>query len=306
MRFSGKSFLLILLCLVLAVASAGGEATPEPGRSLFRVHQINIGCGDAYLLTVDDIVILVDCGTDSTLPISEGLHNYPLFEYLEASGIDHVDVHFVTHWHNDHCYNVDTLMQMYGTEDTIVYGASKELLPELAPLPKGTYRHLIEGDHFSIGPLDVLCVGPAYRDNLTGTFNHDSLNFIITYGKIRYLFTGDYVERTVRSRWTEKVENIDVMSFPHHGLTPICITTWCMKLMNPRLVLVPGRASGPAQQFAKHEAHVQTYGVYLSAKDGHIIVTSDGTNIWYAVDVNPGEFPLGKELSPRPVRKEKP
>ena len=111
-----KAFSLILI-LVLAACSLPGSgaagSVPDPDRELLRLHQINIGSADAYLLTVGDIVILVDCGTNITVPISDNANNPPLFSYLEASGIDHVDVHFVTHWHNDHCYNVDRLSALY-------------------------------------------------------------------------------------------------------------------------------------------------------------------------------------------------
>ena len=89
---------ILVLVLAAAVLPASAEQSPEsavpspaPGSELLRLHQIDIGCGDAYLLTVGDYTVLVDCGTDSTLPIAQHVHNYPLFDYLEAVGIDHVD-----------------------------------------------------------------------------------------------------------------------------------------------------------------------------------------------------------------------
>ena len=297
---------ILVLVLAAAVLPASAEQSPEsavpspaPGSELLRLHQIDIGCGDAYLLTVGDYTVLVDCGTDSTLPIAQHVHNYPLFDYLEAVGIDHVDLYFVTHWHNDHCYNVDTLMELYGREDTVVYGSTPELYAELAPLPTGIYRHLIDGDHFTAGPLDILCVGPVFRDNLVGTFNHDSLNFIVTWGNHRFLFTGDFVERTVCKNWPEETADIDVLSFPHHGLEPMTMTKECFRHMDPRLVLIPGRQAGPVRSFAFHTAYAGKDAVYLSMKDGNLLVTSDGTNLWYAANVVPGELPLGELLPPR-------
>ena len=294
----------VLLTLTLAVCclfSCGfAEDTPDPERELLRLHQIDIGSADAYLMTIGDIVILVDCGTNSTVPISDHANNPPLFNYLAASGIDHVDVHFVTHWHNDHCYNVDRLSELYGTDSTVVYGASRDLLKTLAPLPAGTYQQLKDGDHLTIGPLDVLCVSPPFLERLTGESNSQSLNFIVTYDHIRIYFAGDFMDWSLVRRWGDTLADVDILSFPHHGLgNPYAVTERVYKLVNPHLVLVPGGERGTVRRFALHEAYAQTDPVILCTKDGNILVSTDGTDIWYATHVEPGTFPLGEKLPPR-------
>ncbi len=275
------------------------ETAPPDEESLLRLHQISIGCADAYLLTVGDTVVLVDCGSDTTAPISVAYRNYPLLEYLEGTGIDHVDVHFVTHWHNDHDYNVNVLGELYGTDETVVYGPSAELYRELRPLKAGTYRQLRDGDRLTIGPLDVLCVGPAYAEDIQGDRNPDSLNFIVTYGKVRIMFTGDATEYTVARRWGEEIRNIDIFSFPHHGLQPIVVQPYVYRIINPRLILIPSKVKGAVRDFAVNKVYIGRDAVYLSARDGHMLVTTDGDRIWYAEGVEPGTFPLGEPLPPR-------
>ena len=296
------SVLLVLMLTILCLPAAGhGESEPDPERDLLRLHQINIGSADAYLLTVGDTVILVDCGTNITVPISNNANNPPLFNYLEASGIDHVDVHFVTHWHNDHCYNVDRLAELYGTEDTIVYGASPKLLKDLDPLPVGTYMQLKDGDRLTVGPLDILCVSPPYKEEGLGALNNNqSLNFIVMYHDIRIMFTGDYMDWSLRRRWGDTLANVDILSFPHHGIdNPLSVTKEVYKIVNPHLVLVPGGERGLIHRFAMHEAYAQTDPVILCTRDGNILVTTDGSEIWYATQVEPGTFPLGELLPPR-------
>ncbi len=267
---------------------------------LLRLHQINIGTADAYLLTVGNLVILVDCGTSPHDPLSPDMVNAPLFEYLEASGIDHVDVHFVTHWHKDHAYNVDTLSELYGTENTVVYGPSPELDKDLAPLPAGVYRQLKDGDQLSVGPLEILCISPPYKKDLRGRINRESLNFIITFQKHRFLFTGDYMDWTLYRRWQDILADIDVLSFPHHGIgNPFAVTKNVYRLVNPRVVLNPGADRGIIRQFAIHTAGVGQDAIYLCTRDGNLLVTSDGENLWVATDVQPGEFPLGEPVPPR-------
>ncbi len=272
------------------------EAEEEKERKpLLRVHQIDIGCGDAYLLTVEDTVILVDCGTNTTDPIRERHTNAPLFDYLEASGIDHMDAHFVTHWHNDHCYNVDTLSRLYGTEDTVVYGPSEKIYAEFRNLPNGVYRQLKNGDRLTVGPLEILCVGPA-RSRITGEKNIDSLNFIVYYGEHTFMFTGDWVDRTVRTRWEQEITDIDVFSFPHHALKPIAINKETYAVINPRVVMIPSNERGNAREFALYTARVKRDAVYLSGKEGNALVTSDGVDLWTATWVTPGTLSLGDKV----------
>ena len=290
---------ILVLVLAAAVLPASAEQSPDtavpspsPDSTLLRLHQIDIGCGDAYLLTVGDYTVLVDCGTDSTLPIAQHVHNYPLFDYLEAVGIDHVDLYFVTHWHNDHCYNVNYFLGLYGTENTVTYGVSEEYFPGLAPLPAGTYQQMINGGHVQIGPLDILCIGPVDQENLTGNINPQSMNFIVSYGSHRFLFTGDWVDQTVADRWPDEITGIDVLSFPHHGHEPMYITRKCYAMMNPRVVLIPGRGSYNVRKFVK-SLGLLDHTVLLSGNDGNILVTSDGSSLWVASHVRPGEFPVG-------------
>lgn len=299
-----RRIFFVFLALALAVCCLSGngsaESGPDPEQELLRLHQIDIGSADAYLMTVGDIVILVDCGTNITVPISDNANNPPLFDYLEASGIGHVDVHFVTHWHNDHCYNVDRLSELYGTDDTVVYGASPELLKTLDPLPFGTYKQLKDGDRLTVGPLDILCVSPPFSDKLSGASNSQSLNFIVTYGQIRIYFSGDFMDWSLVRRWGDTLADVDILSFPHHGLSnPFAVTEQVYKLVNPHLVLVPGGERGVVRKFALHQAYAQTNPVILCTKDGNILITTDGTDIWYATQVEPGTLPMGEKLPPR-------
>lgn len=65
--------------------------------------------------------------------------------------------------------------------------------PDYAPLANGAiYQQMKDGDELTIGGwLTVNCVGPETVKN-NGNQNMDSLNFVLTYGQKRMLFTGDY------------------------------------------------------------------------------------------------------------------
>ena len=190
---------LLLLTLLLPFASAEEKTEAERvkitmfGRELpaeLELHQVNLGCADGYLIRFGNTTVLIDGG--------EAWPNKPerLFpQYLEAVGVTHVDVYIVTHWHLDHCMNVNYILERWGGGSTVVYGASAEVNPDYAPLANGAiYQQMKDGDELSIGGwLTVNCVGPETVKN-NGNQNMDSLNFVLIYGQKRMLFTGDMGE----------------------------------------------------------------------------------------------------------------
>ncbi len=270
-----KFFCLLLPCLLLLTLA---QAEPLP---YMQLHQIDIGCADAYLLMAEDTVILVDCGTDTDV----GASPEPLFDYLDQAGFSSIDAHFVTHYHNDHAINIDEISRRYGKDSTVLYGPSKELPERFLPLPHGTYCQLKDYDTLDIGPFHIQCVGPE-SDEMTGEDNYSSLNFIVTYGERTFFFTGDYVHYTVRERHLNEISNIDVLSFPHHGLTPICISNKTMKAVAPKIVLVPSNNRWDAKNFMQ-SLNLEP-DVYAS--NGHIVILCDGIDLKLYTHVSPGQF----------------
>ena len=282
-----KGLAAVLITAALLFSAALAMSTGP----VMRLHQIARGHTDCYLITVEDTVVLVDCGVDTDAKQS----GKPLLDYLAASGIDHVDAHFVTHWHDDHALLVNTLNELYGTADSVVYGTSPFLPERFQPLKNGEYRQLKDGDCFYVGPLQILCVGPE-RSDLTGEKNTDSLNFLVYYGNHRFLFTGDWVDYTIWQRHQNALNKIDVLSFPHHGLSPMCIKPATMRHLSPRVILIPGSGANEdkVKTFALKECSLKRYPRFYSCRDGHVHIISDGTSLWSAYNVEPGEFPSGK------------
>ncbi|MEE0852088.1 MAG: MBL fold metallo-hydrolase [Christensenellales bacterium] len=100
---------LLLLTLLLPFASAEEKTEAEQTLPMLELHQVNLGCADGYLIRFGNTTVLIDGG--------EAWPNKPerLFpQYLEAVGVTHVDVYIVTHWHLDHCMNVNYILERWG------------------------------------------------------------------------------------------------------------------------------------------------------------------------------------------------
>lgn len=108
-----KQLLVALLLLTLLLPFAAEEKTEaEQALPMLELHQVNLGCADGYLIRFGNTTVLIDGG--------EAWPNKPerlLPQYLEAVGVTHVDAYIVTHWHLDHCMNVNYILERWGGVD---------------------------------------------------------------------------------------------------------------------------------------------------------------------------------------------
>ncbi len=276
--------LLIICVLCLPVVSAcGAESLPE-----MQFHQVALVSANCHLLIAGDTVILIDGGTDTDAHLTPEI----MMDYVAATGIDHIDAHFVTHYHNDHAQQLDDFSRLYGTDSTVVYGPSPSLPSRFLPLPNGSYEQITAGQEVDVGPFHVKCVGPEPSPSITGEVNRNSLNLIITYGRLRILVTGDYVTGYVLDTFPADIADVDILIFPHHGIEPFVIGPRTLRLVNPDLVLIPGRSSAAVLELlAKNNLSPEV----RSPAYGNIVITSDGNTWELHDDVQPGEYVYGAE-----------
>ncbi len=279
-----RFFAVLTILLLICCAGAATAESAEPFRlPLMQLHHVGLGSANCHLLIAGNTVILIDGGTDTdTFQKPDRM-----LAYVASSGIDHIDAHFVTHYHNDHAMQIDDFSRDYGRDSTVVYGPSAELNYRFLPLPNGTYRQLLLGDELDVGPFHVLCAGPRTVD-AEGRTNHDSLNLLFTYGQIRILFTGDYaggqlMEEPIASRTAD----VDILIFPHHGLEPFTVGPLTLRHLNPALVLVPGASYGGVYNYFD-----QNYMAPLirCSGNGNLVVLSDGVSWQLYENVAPGAF----------------
>lgn len=269
--------------LVIVPGMPLSPACSEVSCPEMQLHQVEVGCANCHLLIAGDTVILVDGGTNWY----KGTGNSPdkMMEYIAGTGIDHIDAHFVTHYHNDHALQLPDFSRIYGRDSTVVYGTSEELPERFSPLPNGTYVHLQKGNELDVGPFHVLCVGPSVVRR-EGEINEDSLNLLVTYGSFRILFTGDYAGNDIIRDYENEVRDVDVFVFPHHGLEPFAVTSGVLLMLNPKVILIPGAMEGRQKQYCKRfHLYPEIYG----NRYGNVVLFSDGKNYRILTHVQPGE-----------------
>lgn len=271
----------LLLALLFALMLCPAALAEEEETSILQVHQMAIGFADGYLIRKGDIDILIDGGNPQPTAPTDDVVNY-----LRAAGVETLDAYIVTHWHLDHCMNMNEVLAEFGDAETVVYGPSEAEPDEvfngtvtvaIGPVVNGEYRQMRMGDVLELDGMTITCIGPE-KLTLNGQCNADSLNFILQYGTRKFLFTGDMAQSgSIIGDFAELCANVDVLKFPHHGDQPYEIGQRASRIVRPRYVLVPGVASkykvwnffdDIAVKFPKDN-------VYTNA-DGHVVILTDG------------------------------
>lgn len=278
--------IIALLGILLSLAAAAGAMAEDA--PILQVHQMKLGCADGYLIRYGDINILVDGGNPLPLKPSTAV-----VDYLRSAGVERLDACIVTHWHLDHCMELNDVLAAFGDGDTVVYGPSEQLIASasnplvsvpMAPLAAGTYRQMKMGDVLTFtsggGEIRFHCVGPA-EVKQNGACNQDSLNFVLQYGRRKMLFTGDYAAgRSINSTYAELCRDVDVLKFPHHGIMPYAITAATARTLHAQIVVVPGMGNRYElwSFFDNNGAKMPREQLYTDS-DAPLVILTDGAEL---------------------------
>ena len=286
-----KKLLALLFALLMLPAAYAEEETP-----ILEIHQMVLGYADGYFIRCGDIEIMIDGGCPNPKnPTTDVVDN------LRALGATELDAYIITHWHLDHCMNMNNVLAEFGGDATVTYGASDEPVAsldyegktiEIGPVVKGTYAKMAVDDVIQLGPLTITCIGPDEMAQ-NGRCNSDSLNFVIQYGTRRMLFTGDYAQSgEINKRYPDLCKDVDVLKFPHHGGKPYEIGNIACRNTSPEYVLMPSQLNGyQVYQFLRSNGvPIQRENV-LSNRSGHVVILTDGGDYIEArTDQNPADY----------------
>ena len=254
------------------------ETIPEDVEKLpFELHQIDVGCANAYLIQYDDQTVFIDGGQSFSW---KTVNNY-----LSNLGITSIDIYINTHWHGDHADNMSKILQNYGHPATLVYGTSA-YPNDKYPVSQGIYIQFKNNDSFQLGDVTFTCVGP-YQVKDAGTSNYDSLNIIIQYDDFKAFITGDYVYDEAIAEHAELTKDVDILQMPHHGLEPLCMSKAALEHCNPSLILVPANSSSPTNKIVRD---LNLEATVLNNQSGCIVIVTYGDDYEFYTGVIASDF----------------
>ena len=133
------------------------------------------------------------------------------------------------------------------------------------------------GETFALGEanLEVIYTGTGEKD-----LNEASIILKMTFGKYKYLFTGDTTEE-VEKTILDKDINIDILKVAHHG-SKYSSCEQFLTLATPEYAIISageGNSYGHPEQETLDRLKKHTNKIYVTKDLGTIVLTSDGTSI---------------------------
>ena len=297
-----KKLLALLMVLGLFLCGCDVAMTEVPNSTeptfltdseTLTVHYIDVGQADSILLECEDEFMLIDGGNreDSQLVVS----------YLEQQGVTELEAVVCTHAHEDHVGGLPGVLAVYPTKavyaptktysskifDSFVYYVDQQGLEITIPTP---------GDTFTLGSTELTVLGPtqSYADP-----NDTSIVIMGEFGDNRFLFTGDMetkAENDMLDYWEGRYDwNVDVLKAGHHGSDTSSSYRFVYETDPEYTIISVGEGNTYGHPKAETLERYADAGIPVFRTDelGHVIVTSDGTNIavtWDNQSANPTEI----------------
>lgn len=249
--------------------------------SSFSIQFIDVGQGDSALIECDGRYMLIDGGDTSA--------GDKVYNVLEEKGIQHLDILVMSHLHADH---------IGGLAKALTYASSIDLtLSNSNYSDKEAFRKVEHELGINGSSITIPSVGQKYQlgsstvevIDASAEEANDSLVLLITYGKTKFLFTGD-IEENAQTRISDRYENendkaydIDLIKMPHHGSYTGTLYRFVRTFMPEYAILSVGKDNpyGHPHKETLDLLDSKTWSpkVYRTDENGDIIVKSDGKTL---------------------------
>ena len=255
------------------------EPVPTPSDGEVMFHVIDVGQGDAILITTSSGNMLVDT--------SESAAEEQLGEYLKAADVKTLKYLVLTHLDADHIGNATYVIENFKV-DTVVLGLdcvattkmAKELM-ETIDAKDISVMQVKMGDSFTLGSLQNTVIAPVedYSDA-----NENSIIIKATYGSTSVMLTGDAEKKSesdMLKKWSADALKSDILKVGHHG-SDSSTTDAFLNAVSPEIAVI---SCGEDNKFDHPKPEIleklENKGVviYRTDIDGSIIFKSDGNQI---------------------------
>ena len=186
--------------LPVSDASTQAGAIAQEQTEGLAVHFIDVGQGDATLITCDGHAMLIDAGNNNM--------GTTVQLYLRKQGIKELDYVVGTHPDADHIGGLDVILYKFPCKQLFMPDCKKDTK---------TYRDVVDvvkekqikrksvkaGEQYSLGAADILVAGPVIE---TEDANNSSIVLRVTYENTSFLFSGDAEETEERAILEQKMD----------------------------------------------------------------------------------------------------
>ena len=257
--------------LLLALAlTAGVPVGLSPQDASLELRFLDVGQGDAILITLGHQAVLVDAGRGDDIVL-----------VLNEQGIDSLVAAIASHNHDDHIGGMDAVIADYPIGRYLSNGRAPAnrnarsieewLTKKQVARPPPPWEPIRLGDA-------RITVFPSALDPAAATENNSSLGVLVERGAFRALLTGDSeVEELNGWMAAGLIPDVDVLKAAHHGARNGVTPGW-LERTKPEVVVISVGASnsyGHPDPWAMRYYQLHDRKVYRTDQVGTVIVTVD-------------------------------
>jgi competence protein ComEC len=186
----------VIAALVLLSCFMGGRGYQRMFDN--SIAFIDVGSGDAALVSYEGIRVLVDAGD-----------GYAVAEFLEGLSIRYLDAVMISHAHRDHYGGLYYLDDM---RVECLYIEDKTILNDLE-IGYNQVEMITKGTKLAAGSFSITALWPPVNLSDSEENNHSQV-LLIQMGDVTVLFTGDIFAEVEKNL---SVKNVDILKVAHHG-----------------------------------------------------------------------------------------
>lgn len=275
------SILLVAFILIGGITADSMLSSASGAKAgKMEVHYIDVGQGDATLVTCDGHAMLIDAGDYSK---GTAIQNY-----LQKQKIKKLDYLILTHPDSDHIGGAPVIITKFEIGRVFVSNYEKD---------NKTYQKLIQaldnkrlkyttpetGTQYALGTAKITILAP---NNVYDNPNDASVALMLQNGKNKFLFTGDAGEDAEQDILETDIDlSADVYKAGHHGSSTSTSQDFFEAVSPSCAVISCGEDNSYGHPHAETLNTFRMNGVkvYRTDEDGTIIATSDGKEITFNV-----------------------
>ena len=248
----------------------------KPGQ--LEVHYIDIGQGDATLVTCDGAAMLIDAGDNSK---GTAVQNY-----LQKQGIEKLDYVIGTHPDADHIGGLDVVLYKFDCDTIImpdIENDTRTYDDVVQTMKTKNYKNTLPkvGDTYSLGSASFTVIAPNHYDYGDNNNNY-SVGIILQNGKHRFLFIGDAEEKAEEDILANDIDiRADVYKVAHHGSDTASIDELQDEVKPQYAVISCGKDNryGHPHEEVLQRLTKRDITTYRTDENGTVVVYSDGKKL---------------------------